>query len=36
MSEEFIDEYWGIMVFGMGVLLMGIGSLFKRWFGEKS
>jgi hypothetical protein len=35
MNEEF-DEYWGIMVFGMGVLLMGIGALFKRWFGGKS
>ncbi len=32
MSEEFIDEYWGLLVFGTGLLLMGIGSLFKRWF----
>jgi hypothetical protein len=35
MNEEF-DDYWGIMVFGMGVLLMGIGALFKRLFGGKS
>jgi hypothetical protein len=35
MNEEF-DEYWGIMVFGMGVLLMGIGALFKQLFGGKS
>lgn len=32
MDDEFIDEYWGLMVFGAGLLLMGIGKLFKRWF----
>jgi len=32
MSDEFIDEYWGLMVFGFGLLLMGVGKLFKRWF----
>lgn len=36
MDSEFTDEYWGLFVFGVGVLLMGIGSLFKRWFGGKS
>jgi len=32
MNDEFIDEYYGLMVFGFGILLMGIGKLFKRWF----
>ena len=36
MNEEFADEYWGILVFGMGVLLMGIGAVCKRLFGGKS
>jgi|APGre2960657423_1045063.scaffolds.fasta_scaffold08510_4 hypothetical protein len=29
-----VDEYWGLMVFGVGVLLMGIGKCFKHWFGS--
>jgi hypothetical protein len=32
MIDESLDEYWGLMVFGVGLLLMGIGKLFKRWF----
>jgi hypothetical protein len=32
MIDDSMDEYWGLMVFGVGLLLMGIGKLFKRWF----
>jgi hypothetical protein len=32
MIDDSMDEYWGLMVFGVGVLLMGMGKLFKRWF----
>lgn len=31
MDDETIDQFWGLMVFGVGLLLMGIGKLFKRW-----
>lgn len=30
MDDEMIDQFWGLMVFGVGLLLMGIGKLFKR------
>ena len=32
MMDDSMDEYWGLMVFGVGLLLMGIGKLFKHWF----
>lgn len=32
MIDESLDEYWGLMVFGVGILLMGAGKLFKHWF----
>jgi len=32
MIDDSMDEYWGLMVFGVGLLLMGMGKLFKRWF----
>jgi hypothetical protein len=32
MIDDSMDEYWGFMVFGVGLLLMGMGKLFKRWF----
>lgn len=35
MNEEF-DEYFGMLVFSVGVLLMGIGAWCKRWFSGNS
>jgi hypothetical protein len=32
MEDIYEDEYFGAIVFGIGLLLMGIGKLFKRWF----
>lgn len=32
MIDDSMDEYWGLIVFGVGLLLMGVGKLFKRWF----
>lgn len=32
MIDDSMDEYWGLMVFGVGILLMGMGKLFKQWF----
>ncbi len=32
MVDDSLDEYWGLLVFGFGCLLMGVGALFKRWF----
>jgi hypothetical protein len=31
MIDDSMDEYWGFMVFGVGLLLMGMGKLFKQW-----
>ena len=33
-KERELEEYYGFMVFGVGVLLMGIGKCFKHWFGS--
>ena len=35
MYEEF-EVYFGMVVFSVGVLLMGIGALCKRWFSRNS
>lgn len=32
MDNSDVEEFWGLIVFGFGLLLMGIGKLFKRWF----
>jgi len=32
MIDDSMDEYWGFMVFGVGLLLMGLDKLFKQWF----
>lgn len=30
-NDDTFDQFFGLIVFGVGVLLMGIGALFKRW-----
>lgn len=32
MENDDIGEYFGAIVFGVGLLIMGVGKLFKRWF----
>lgn len=32
MDNSDIEEYWGLFTFGVGLMLMGLGKLFKRWF----
>ncbi len=34
MDNSDIEEYFGAIVFGIGLLLMGVGALFKKWFGK--
>ena len=32
MENDNIEEYFGAIVFGVGLLIMGAGKLFKKWF----
>jgi len=32
-EQDDLDQYWGLFVFGFGLLVMGVHKLFKKLFG---